>query len=184
MKEENSVTEKTAKAGEVTNAQDTLDALGVCVTSENEDGGITVYSESSGKKSTIRNPGQLKIEKLIQLCGEKALDVVEVVGLPTIRGAFAQAAHRAKRFSDDSVRRQGIWETEAGSIGIVADGAFCKWNGTKLIGPASPLEGPAAGFVRALPDRAVFTEGDALEEEEPSDDSTADSRGRGQSAAF
>ncbi len=114
------------------NGQDIMGILGLHVIGEDEDGGITVYSESSGKKSTVSNPGQVKEEKLVQLCGDGAQELVKTAGIAAIRGAIAQAAHRARRLSENSVRRQGIWETADGSVAVVADGVFCKWNGTAL----------------------------------------------------
>ncbi len=140
MMDESSKVNQTADVEKEMDAQKILEGLRLHVIGEGEDGEITVFSESSGKKTVLRTLTQVKTEKLVQLCGETAMQFTETVGLPAIRSALAQAAYQAKRLSGDSIRRQGIWETADESFAVVADGAFGKWNGTTFVKSATPLE--------------------------------------------
>lgn len=118
-----------------------MDALRLEVIGEGEDGRIDLYSKASRKKVTLKSLGQAKKGKLIQICGRQASEVIDIVGIDAIQSAVAEAAFHARRLFSESERRQGIWETENGSIAVVGADCFGKWDGKTFHQASSPIEG-------------------------------------------
>lgn len=112
-----------------------LDVLG-----EHENGAARVYSRYWKKVAVIRDVGQLRIPKLIQICGPPARDYVSAkpsdnqFDVGQVSDAIGLLAGK-RLIEDGSMLGQGVWPIDDHAIVVVNGGQASVWNGSKKLEP-------------------------------------------------